>query len=867
MKSLMVGLPITSGKTADYRPQTADKIPNIQEHRMAGGGRDDGSASAAKGKATGEAFFQEGRVQPRPQRCKSPARTGATPSAPRMRGTRAQPFREAVRWSDGRADSEPLSLPICIQPQQLPTCFRPLLWAVGLFLVAVLSGCSRKQESSISWSELIQELYDPAGIADLAVQGSEIYTSHDRTGRNNDYNTGFRETGDGWLELANLPGPGVMTRFWFTGIDQESMIRFMFDGRRKPGLEASCHDFFARKSGIPDHFTTTDQLCFYSGFPVPYRENLRILVRDDGYSRGQGKLFFQINAVRLKGRTTDSASFPVGADVLKTAEAVAVAQHHATEWQTNAISSHTATFSIPAGSAQSVAELVGTGVIRRLRVELDDWQALSYTQRAERLRELWVRMRWDDAADDSVYVPLGELSGQMWQPAVLRTLYQTVADSGFEIRFPMPFRKKARIQIENHGEGTVSGRFAIMADTVDVPDSYGYFHAGRHRSGTKGQPHVILDTPGAGRLAGLFLGVASYDRSFWVLESNESIRRDHAAEPFWRGTGLEDYFNGGWYYRTLYHEPLYGLTLKRPFRTVQYRFHLYDAVTFESNLHMDFERGPQQVSQAVYDSIVFYYLDQPAACYGDRPSSGDIAPPPDEFAMHSLMTQLWDYEKMDDFDNAEKMTKLAYQTPEMPEEIKSVLALRVLGYEARRMGYPSVRERMHEVLGQGGVAAAAAANLIAFHEKGAALVFGSSNKPTTLFLDGRQLMTVSSPVQTGVFPVELQPGRHVLVISTAAGSWPDWVHAGIRIGDRLIGTDRSWKCAVNPLGNWRTVDYDDSGWTHPFDYAKGPPEMEVFPFVHPDPYVGMQSLTQAIRASEMPAGPFTLVYRKAFNSD
>jgi len=45
-------------------------------------------------------------------------------------------------------------------------------------------------------------------------------------------------------------------------------------------------------------------------------------VTDDGYSIGKGKLFFQINAARLKNCTVESAQFPVPAEVYAAAAAV-----------------------------------------------------------------------------------------------------------------------------------------------------------------------------------------------------------------------------------------------------------------------------------------------------------------------------------------------------------------------------------------------------------------------------------------------------------------------------------------------------------------------------------------------------------------
>lgn len=505
------------------------------------------------------------------------------------------------------------------------------------------------------------------------------------------------------------------------------------------------------------------------------------------------------------------------------------------------------------------------GRIERMRIEIDGWQELPFERRMDILQTLWIGIRWDGAEADSIRVPVGEWSGQMWFPAKVETLYVSADDTGFENHLPMPFRRQAAVRLENLSGEPVSGRLMLAVSDGMPTENEGYLHAGRHRSHEKGAPHTVLQTEGRGRLAGIFLGVASYDRSFWVLESNETMTRDGGTEPFWTGTGLEDYFNGGWYYRTLYHEPLYGLTLKRPFRTVQYRFHLHDPVTFDREFKMDFERGPEQVSNALYDSIVFYYLEGPGAAFGDDLSREGAAAPPDEFLPYAVMTQLWDYEKMDDFSNAEKMNVWALTQWNYPDEMRQMLELRGLAYRVLREGIAGVRDRLVAEAAGTNAVAVAAQNLLALHEEGKGLVFASSNRRSAVFLNGVQILSTGDPTRTEVRRVDVRQGRNVIAVMTEAGLWPDWVQAGIRVGDRLVGTDRSWRCALDPSGDWRQVDYDDSGWTHPFGYAKGPPEMEVVPFVMPDPYVDLQAWIQGVRGWYLPdSGPVRVVYRKVF---
>jgi hypothetical protein len=193
---------------------------------------------------------------------------------------------------------------------------------IYFLLIACLltAACSRQNQIAVSWEQLIRDFYNPESIADISLACTEIHTSYDRTGGNDDFNHGFKRVGNGWLELVDLKGPGVMTRFWFTGIKRESLIQFVFDDEPAPRLKTTCDAFYEGKAGFPDSFVSTDQNCFYSGFPVPYQKSLRILVSDDGYSRGQGKLFFQINAVPLKNKIVTSSQFPIPETVRSVAD-------------------------------------------------------------------------------------------------------------------------------------------------------------------------------------------------------------------------------------------------------------------------------------------------------------------------------------------------------------------------------------------------------------------------------------------------------------------------------------------------------------------------------------------------------------------
>ena len=85
------------------------------------------------------------------------------------------------------------------------------------------------------------------------------------------------------------------------------------------------------------------------------------------------------------------------------------------------------------------------------------------------------------------------------------------------------------------------------------------------------------------------------------LERDEQVFVDGEATPSWRGTGIEDFFGGGFYFRgpdgqpQPFTQPLHGAPVVRFFHRAapaMYRLFLGDAVVFEDGLRTEFEVIP-----------------------------------------------------------------------------------------------------------------------------------------------------------------------------------------------------------------------------------------------------------------------------------
>lgn len=708
---------------------------------------------------------------------------------------------------------------------------------VGLSLmILLLAAC--KPMVPVSYETIAAGLTNLNTIARLDVPATQMICSFDCTGANEDYNHFQGKTKDGQCILADLKGPGVMTRLWFTGVGANKKIRFWFDGEKVPRFEFSWDDL---RRGVPPFniapLSMDEQNCWYTFVPIPFKKRLLVTTEDAGYQYGGNpKMFYQLTWNPMPaGQTVESFSPSSDFESLRKASNV---------WESGdfgALPSAEKAFTLTAG--QTVELWSGQGPATVLAFTIN-----SAVNDPDLLRNVLLKIYWDGNAEPSVAVPLGDFFGSVWQRWRAQSMFFGSIGNTFFCRFPMPFQQSARFVLENKSAQTVTLKFGLQ--TGEHIDG-GYFHAGWRNSGANetGAPHTVLKTSGHGRYAGCILSVVSADRSFWALESDESMMID--GKKIWQGTGLEDYFNAGWYYQNVFARPLHGLPNKAPFHTVQYRLHLTEPVVFSGSFEMQFERGPNQASHAAYESVSFYYLDQPQAADSRLDKR---AAPVDTFQPYTLMTDLWNFERFGDLlGEAEYIDRYVQQhNPSFAETMK--LRARACRYES---GLLSLEELN------------ATDDLLKLYTAPeTALVQLYCNMPSELYLDGTLLLRGGDPQKPVSTTVKLEKGKHVLAAVSGWQEYPKWTQVAVRTADRfLLGTSEHWKHAVNPSGDWAGLDYDDSAWkpVGPYDgKVKGPPE-EPYIWVTPDPFINTLSQSSGLR----PSAPWGskkghVVYRKVF---
>lgn len=247
------------------------------------------------------------------------------------------------------------------------------------------------------------------------------------------------------------------------------------------------------------------------------------------------------------------------------------------------------------------------------------------------LKTLILRIYWDGADRPAVEAPMGDFFGVgLCEAANFASLYFGMSSGGFYCKFPMPFREGFRIEVENRDETIDTDIFMnVLYQREDVPADAGYFHAQFHTGRNDGPARVdIARADGRGRYVGCAISMQGEERNYLsFLEAPEYVDID-GDTPRFAGTGLEDYFLGGWYFREgTFSGPLHGVPSKDTLNAsiAMYRVHDADAIHFQRDFRFAFLNpwAPERLKPFAYSSVGFLYLDSPGG-------QGDPLPERDE---------------------------------------------------------------------------------------------------------------------------------------------------------------------------------------------------------------------------------------------
>jgi hypothetical protein len=294
---------------------------------------------------------------------------------------------------------------------------------------------------------------------------------------------------------------------------------------------------------------------------------------------------------------------------------------------------------VEAGKTFTLAEIAGPGAIQHI------WLTPTGNWRFSILR-----FYWDGETSPSVEVPVGDFfaSGAGRYAQISSLAVAVNPGSAFNSYWVMPFRKSARVTLENIDRETMTVYYQITYALADLPADAAYFHAQFRRSNPLPlkQDHVLLDgARGPGHYVGTHM-VWGVNNTGWWGEGEIKFFMDGDVEfPTIAGTGTEDYFGGSYNFENRqtkqYQEfttPYSGLSLVvRPDGVYQsqqrfslYRWHITDPIRFERDLKVTIQAlgwrsgGRYLPLQDDIASVAYWYQREPHGAFPALPSKDEL---------------------------------------------------------------------------------------------------------------------------------------------------------------------------------------------------------------------------------------------------
>ncbi len=424
-----------------------------------------------------------------------------------------------------------------------------------------------------SYVDIAKRMIDPKFLATKG--GGEVtaeFTSYDRASKlengeyidwaaNGDGGHWIRDLEDGGALIADMKGPGYISRIW-SATAGPGRVKIYIDGGESPVIDLPFTDYFNCESA-PFNYPA---LCYEAAkgkncfVPITYNESCRIVAYGGFGDDGWGK-YYHINYT----------TFPEGTTVESTLSAVFPEENKAILTKINDLFTKNCgkhpegledapfeSFSVTKASP-AVKTFDGKGALYGIlaKVHYDTFDHQLET--IELLKDLRIKIYWNSSDKADVNAPLGDFFATCYGMSKVRTYLLGVRnDKTLYNYFYMPYLDGARIEIY-----TVGREAAIELSVTSVPLEGGgalrycaLFNRGSYiEDKTRHPDYSFLRVKGEGRLAAVALHMskisdrtdpASAPGNYWWGEGDEKLYVDGEKFPSWFGTGTEDFFGYAW---------------------------------------------------------------------------------------------------------------------------------------------------------------------------------------------------------------------------------------------------------------------------------------------------------------------------------
>ncbi len=512
---------------------------------------------------------------------------------------------------------------------------------VRLILIFIPFFCYSQEE--LTYPDLVKRLYDMEYLASPPQDGEQSgsFSSFDRSSKYN-YETdtyeewesgrdgsGFiREEKDG-IVVFEKEGPGVIWRVW-SALAMDGHIKIYVDHQEDPIIDMSFFDFFEQINefgielpkelpGYPSINLPNLMPTISRGrnrfVPIPYQKHCKIVLE-----KGWG-MFYHITYTTFPENKVNLSYFDGihrKDDTISLAEADRVLVNRGFSRKNypneNILVKK---IKIDSNKKEDIVKIKGNGAITHLNIRYDEKMYQSESDREELLKNVWIKITWDDDKKESVFAPIGMFFGTYPDVYPNRTIPIGSLPGYLYSNWYMPFSNQAKIEFIN--KGNIKHNLEYEISHIKLKESadkllrfHAKWHNGKFRSEVQSKGREIdwplLVTKGKGRFCGATLHIlneweepkkeainwwygkyAATNIWWWWGEGDEKFYVDGEKFPSTFGTGTEDWVGYAWSAEPAF--PLFDSGFaSQPFtpvdgngHTIISRFHVSDNIPFQKS--------------------------------------------------------------------------------------------------------------------------------------------------------------------------------------------------------------------------------------------------------------------------------------------
>lgn len=447
-------------------------------------------------------------------------------------------------------------------------------------------------------------------------------------GQQNDANVACGQGQTGYLVAAD-DGPGYVSRMLLArGISSPSSsvlvelrpmnerVRVYIDGATTPAIDSlwsELADATTSPFNTPLNGWTSGGTISY--LPISYSNRLRVFIDDLNASSTLTLYYVHVTTQRV------AATMPYNAEVLAAPaaraeldQALAAPANAGTSWYEKDVA-------LEGSGATLTWTRDRPGTMQRIDLQLEAASANAT------LNETSLRLSWDGAAP-AVDLPLASMFGSRHGVTPVSTLPLSVKSDGttvsMTLSLPMPFASSAKLELVHSGDSTRKLKLHVYGTDTVPRGEWGHLHSAfsEQRDPQRGDRFRVAAVSGRGKYLGSILYVHGQADSSGQVRASElgflegDERLDVDGQTTWLGTGTDNYFNGGFYFKDgLFNSPFAAVSQLDADEsagtsevTLMRWTMLADEINFQKQMELSFEFGANRPATARdYAAVSFYY--------------------------------------------------------------------------------------------------------------------------------------------------------------------------------------------------------------------------------------------------------------------